>query len=62
MVSNFATIFGADDAEPMLMIMGLGAQMIEWDDAFCRELATRGFRIIRFDNRDVGQSTTMASP
>jgi pimeloyl-ACP methyl ester carboxylesterase len=55
-------IFGADDAEAMVMIMGLGAQMIEWDAAFCRELATRGFRIIRFDNRDVGQSTTMASP
>ena len=55
-------IFGADDADPMLMIMGLGAQMIEWDEDFCRELAARGFRVIRFDNRDVGQSTTMSSP
>jgi len=49
-------IFGAADAEPMLLIMGLGAQMIHWDDDFCRQLAARGFRVIRFDNRDVGQS------
>jgi len=49
-------IFGAADAEPMLLIMGLGAQMIEWDDEFCRQLAARGFRVIRFDNRDIGQS------
>lgn len=54
-------IFGDDDAEPMLMIMGLGAQMIEWDDEFCQELAGRGFRVIRFDNRDVGQSSAMSS-
>ena len=35
--------------------MGLGAQMIHWDDDFCRQLAARGFRVIRFDNRDIGQ-------
>ena len=52
-------IFGAADAEPMLLIMGLGAQMILWDDEFCRELAARGFRVIRFDNRDIGQSSKM---
>jgi pimeloyl-ACP methyl ester carboxylesterase len=52
-------IFGADDGEPMLLIMGLGAQMILWDDEFCRELATRGFRVIRFDNRDIGKSSKM---
>ena len=49
-------IFGAADAEPMLLIMGLGAQMILWDDDFCRQLAARGFRVIRFDNRDIGKS------
>jgi pimeloyl-ACP methyl ester carboxylesterase len=49
-------IFGDADAEPMLLIMGLGAQMIHWDDDFCRQLAGRGFRVIRFDNRDIGQS------
>ena len=40
----------------MLLIMGLGAQMVLWDDAFCEQLAARGFRVIRFDNRDIGQS------
>jgi pimeloyl-ACP methyl ester carboxylesterase len=40
----------------MLLIMGLGAQMILWDDDFCRQLAARGFRVIRFDNRDIGMS------
>jgi len=49
-------IFGDADAEPMLLIMGLGAQMIHWDDDFCRQLAGRGFRVIRFDNRDIGKS------
>jgi pimeloyl-ACP methyl ester carboxylesterase len=53
-------IFGADDAEPMLMIMGLGAQMIHWDDAFCQQLAARGFRVIRFDNRDIGHSSKLS--
>jgi pimeloyl-ACP methyl ester carboxylesterase len=52
-------IFGDADAEPMLMIMGLGAQMIHWDDDFCRQLAARGFRVIRFDNRDIGKSTKL---
>jgi len=50
-------IFGEPTAEPMLLIMGLGAQMVLWDDAFCEQLAARGFRVIRFDNRDIGQSS-----
>ncbi len=49
-------IFGDADAEPMMLIMGLGAQMIHWDDDFCRQMAARGFRVIRFDNRDIGKS------
>jgi pimeloyl-ACP methyl ester carboxylesterase len=53
-------IFGAHDAEPLVLIMGLGAQMIHWDDEFCRDLAGRGFRVIRFDNRDIGLSTKMS--
>ena len=53
-------IFGAPDAEPLVLIMGLGAQMIHWDDEFCQDLASRGFRVIRFDNRDIGQSTRMS--
>ena len=52
-------IFGDAGAEPMVMIMGLGAQMIHWDDDFCRQLAARGFRVIRFDNRDIGKSSKM---
>ncbi len=39
--------------------MGLGAQMIHWDDDFCRQLAARGFRVIRFDNRDIGKSSQL---
>ena len=53
-------IFGDAEAEPMLLIMGLGAQMIHWDDDFCRQLAGRGFRVIRFDNRDIGQSSKLS--
>jgi proline iminopeptidase len=47
-----------DPAAPViLLIMGLGMQLIAWPDAFCASLAERGFRVIRFDNRDVGHST-----
>jgi pimeloyl-ACP methyl ester carboxylesterase len=49
--------FGAETAEPILLIMGLGAQMTLWPVAFCETLAARGYRVIRFDNRDVGLST-----
>ena len=49
-------IFGDANAEPLLLIMGLGAQMVIWDDEFCERLAARGFRVIRFDNRDIGKS------
>lgn len=52
-------IFGDANAEPLLLIMGLGAQMILWDDDFCRQLAARGFRVIRFDNRDIGKSSKL---
>ena len=52
-------IFGDAGAEPLLLIMGLGAQMIHWDDEFCRQLAARGFRVIRFDNRDIGKSSRL---
>ena len=42
---------------PLLLIMGLGGQLIHWDDDFCRQLAARGLFIVRFDNRDTGLST-----
>ncbi len=49
--------FGDAADEPMLLIMGLAAQLVLWDEAFCTALAERGYRVIRFDNRDVGLST-----
>ncbi len=49
--------FGDPAAAPLLLIMGLGAQMKLWDDDFCAALATRGFYVIRFDNRDIGRSS-----
>ena len=49
--------FGDPAARPMLLVMGLGAQMIVWHDEFCAGLVDRGFHVIRYDNRDVGLST-----
>ena len=43
--------------EPMLLVMGLGAQMVFWDPLFIRGLVERGFRVISYDNRDVGLSS-----
>jgi len=48
---------GDPDGEPLLLVMGLATQMIAWDEEFCGMLAERGFRVIRFDNRDIGRST-----
>lgn len=49
-----------DGEEALVLVMGLGAQMILWDEAFCEALAARGPRVIRFDNRDVGKSSHFA--
>ena len=49
--------FGDRSGRPLLLIMGLGAQMILWREEFCEQLAARGHRVIRFDNRDVGKSS-----
>jgi pimeloyl-ACP methyl ester carboxylesterase len=47
-----------DSADPAaLLIMGLGAQMVAWQEDFCEELAARGLFVVRFDNRDIGRST-----
>ena len=51
--------FGDPKGQPLLLIMGLGAQMTTWEDEFCAQLADRGFHVIRFDNRDVGLSSWM---
>lgn len=49
--------FGAAADPVVLLIMGLGAQLTRWPIAFCTKLVARGYRVIRFDNRDVGRST-----
>jgi pimeloyl-ACP methyl ester carboxylesterase len=49
--------FGSAKASPLLLIMGLASQMLLWDEDFCEQLASRGFYVIRFDNRDIGRST-----
>jgi pimeloyl-ACP methyl ester carboxylesterase len=45
------------EGEPLLLIMGLGAQLVMWPDELCQQLVARGFRVIRFDNRDIGLSS-----
>lgn len=51
--------FGQPEDPPLLLIMGLGTQMIAWPDAFCGALAARGLHVIRFDNRDCGRSSSV---
>jgi pimeloyl-ACP methyl ester carboxylesterase len=52
--------FGDRAAPPLVLIMGLAAQMIAWDEEFCAQLAARGYWVVRFDNRDIGLSTKLA--
>jgi pimeloyl-ACP methyl ester carboxylesterase len=47
---------GPRDGEPLLLIMGLGMQLVAWHEDFVALLVERGFRVIRFDNRDIGLS------
>jgi pimeloyl-ACP methyl ester carboxylesterase len=49
--------FGSAGDPPVLLIMGLGTQMIAWPDEMCEQIAGRGFYLIRYDNRDIGLST-----
>lgn len=52
---------GDPGGEPLLLVMGLATQMLAWDEELCALLAERGFRVIRFDNRDIGRSTKLDS-
>ena len=53
--------FGRDSDPLILLIMGFGAQLIFWPEALCEGLAAKRFRVVRFDNRDIGKSTHFAS-
>jgi len=54
--------FGNEADPPIVLIMGFSQQLIAWDAAFCTRLAARGFRVVRFDNRDVGLSGKVEGP
>ena len=49
--------FGDSSKPTILLVMGLGIQLLGWDERFCNMLADRGFHVVRFDNRDVGLSS-----
>ncbi|HKH18738.1 MAG TPA: alpha/beta fold hydrolase [Solirubrobacteraceae bacterium] len=51
--------FGSADDPAMLLVMGLGTQMVAWPEGFCRRLVEHGLFVIRYDNRDTGRSTHM---
>jgi pimeloyl-ACP methyl ester carboxylesterase len=53
--------FGETADPPLLLIQGLGMQMIGWPEEFCEQLAAEGFYVVRYDNRDVGHSTHLES-
>ena len=52
--------FGDPDADPLLLVMGLGGPMTWWDTDLCVQLAAAGFYVIRYDNRDTGRSSRVA--
>jgi pimeloyl-ACP methyl ester carboxylesterase len=54
--------FGNDGDPTIVLVMGFTEQLIAWDAEFCRRLAARGFRVVRFDNRDAGLSTQIEAP
>jgi pimeloyl-ACP methyl ester carboxylesterase len=51
--------FGEPSSPPLLLIAGIGGQMLGWDEELCKKWAGKGFYVIRFDNRDVGLSTKL---
>jgi pimeloyl-ACP methyl ester carboxylesterase len=51
--------FGKSGSRPLILIMGIGRQMVNWPQAFCEKLTAAGHRVVRFDNRDVGLSTKL---
>ncbi len=51
--------FGEPSGRPLLLVMGLGTQMLGWHEEFCEQLVARGHWVTRFDNRDIGQSSQL---
>lgn len=54
-------VFG-DRGRPLVLIMGIGAQRVFWDDAMCAMFVRAGFHVVRFDHRDIGESTRLEAP
>jgi pimeloyl-ACP methyl ester carboxylesterase len=54
-------VFGTS-GKPLLLIMGIGAQRIMWDDAMCERFVEAGFHVARFDHRDIGESSRLDAP
>lgn len=54
-------LFG-DRGMPLVLIMGIGAQRVFWDDALCEQFVAAGFRVVRFDHRDIGESSRVDAP
>jgi pimeloyl-ACP methyl ester carboxylesterase len=59
-VELFYEDLGDLDAPPVMLIMGVGAQLPMWPDGFCERLVEHGYRVIRFDHRDTGLSTKLS--
>lgn len=55
-------VHGPDDGEPLLLVQGLGNQLIHWPGVLVQGLVDQGFRVVVFDNRDVGRSTQIKAP
>jgi pimeloyl-ACP methyl ester carboxylesterase len=52
--------FGDPDGSPLVLVMGLGTQMIAWPEQLCEDLAKAGHWVVRYDNRDIGESTHLS--
>src|ERR1700726_4876840 len=59
---SFGPSHNGDRPETVLLVNGLGSQMTRWPEAFCEKLVAKGYRAIRFDNRDAGLSTWPTQP
>lgn len=53
-------VTGDPGAPPLILVMGFALQMTSWDKRFCQKIADKGFRVVRYDNRDIGLSTKLS--